>query len=114
MRPVWSLEVIRTTNAPMSCLTEALLDRTFHALWRPGSVPVGLSIVVQTAELLEVRATRRPCWGVIEEALYRVESCGEGQKLVYQGRFKGWPVLLCMGWWRLALEYLWERFLELL
>jgi len=109
-RPLWHLELVRTTDAPFDVVALALLEpqRTWHP--RPGRSP--LRVLSHTGDTLELAQTEAPCWGVQEEAIYRVEPHGDRLLLTYHARFKGWPVLLLMGYWRLKSHRIWERFVE--
>lgn len=109
-RPVWRLELARTTNAPFKVVRTALLAeaRPWHP--RPGCSP--LEISTDRPGLLELKQSERPLWGVEECATYRVESFENHLLLSYQARFKGWPVLILMGYWRLKSHRIWERFVE--
>ena len=109
-RPAWRLELIRTTAAPFGVAASALLapERPWHP--RPGRSP--WQVEQRTPDTLGLSQTEHPCWGVEERAIYRVEAHGDRLLLTYQARFKGWPVLLLMGYWRLKSHRIWERFVE--
>jgi len=106
------MELVRTTNAPLEVVRRALIsgDRAWHP--RPGKSPWTLG--TDTAEGLELVQCERHPWGVEECATYRVEPSGDRLLLSYQARFKGWPVLFLMGYWRLKSHRIWERFVEAL
>lgn len=57
---------------------------------------------------------QKPCWGVLETGRLEVRRQDDRTLLLHQARFKGWPVLLLMGWWRLHSHRMWERFVETL
>ena len=109
-RPLWHLELVRTTDAPFEVATRALLEpqRPWHP--RPGKSP--WQVLNHTTDTLELAQTEAPCWGVEERAIYRVEPHEGGLLLSYHARFKGWAVLFLMGYWRLKSHRIWERFVE--
>jgi hypothetical protein len=110
MRPVWQFEITRDTNAPFCLVREALLDGKGYSDWHPrcrGASPE----ILEDGERLEILC-RFAKFGIEEEAWYIIEPSGERLQLTYRNRFKGWPVLLLMGWWRVRSERIWERFIE--
>jgi hypothetical protein len=108
-RPVWQFELIRDTNAPFVLVREALLDKTNYRKWNSRHHSV-LPEILEDAECFEVRCC--VCgFFIYEEAWYRAEPTGERVLLTYRNRFKGWPVLPMMGWWRIKSQRIWERFI---
>lgn len=112
MRPVWSFTLQRTTNAPLERVAERLKDGADYGAWHPRHGRADLEIAHEDASRLEVLHRARPLPGVEECERYVVTRRGEGLVLAYEARFKGWPVLLMMSWWRIASDKLWERFVE--
>ncbi len=112
MRPVWSFTLERTTNAPLDLVAARLKDGEGFGDWHPRHRRAELSVLREDASVVELLHACRPLPGVEEEGRYRAAREGEGLLLAYEGRFKGWPVLLLMGWWRIVSHRLWERFVE--
>ena len=108
-RPVWQFELIRDTNAPFALVRDALLDGKGYGRWHPRHKSVNPEIV-EDCGCFEIRYQMRRL-GLLEEAHYRVEPAEGRLLLIYRGRFKGWPVLPLMGWWRIKSEKTWERFI---
>nr|WP_320131722.1 hypothetical protein [uncultured Holophaga sp.] len=108
--PVWTIELIRLTDAPLGLVEAALMDPTRPWHPRPGTAP--LEQVAREEDFLELSQTERPCWGVTERALYRLEARDEGLLLSYRARFRGWPALILMGYWRIKSRRLWESLVE--
>lgn len=112
MRPVWSFSLERTTNAPLEMVVARLKDGAAYGAWHPRHRRAELEVVHEDPFRLEVHQRVRPLPGVEELGRYIVTRQGEGLLLTYEARFKGWPVLLLMGWWRIASDKTWERFVE--
>ena len=111
MRPVWSFSLERTTNAPLEVVVARLRDAEAFQQWHPRHRRAELRVVHEDAFRFEgLHETVH--WGVAEQGHYLVTREGQGLLLTYEGRFKGWPVLLLMGWWRMSSNKLWERFVE--
>ncbi|WP_005033660.1 hypothetical protein [Holophaga foetida] len=110
--PLWHLQIERTTNAPFEVVVKALMDRDQRPLWHPRPGAGQWKILEQSEDHLAMEALENPIWGVEEQALYRVEPHDDRLLLSYHARFKGWPVLLLMGYWRLRSHRIWERFVE--
>ncbi|MCL1893222.1 MAG: hypothetical protein FWG02_03145 [Holophagaceae bacterium] len=108
-RPVWQFEIIRDTNAPLKIIRESLLNGRGYGLWHPRHKSVEPEII-SDGEYLEIKYNILGCC-VSEEAWYRVELMGERILLTYRNKFKGWPVLFLMGWWRIRSENIWDRFI---
>jgi hypothetical protein len=111
-QPVWILNLEATTNAPLAKVVASLLDGNSYHRWHPRHRSVQLQVLSQSSGLLEFESCVRPCLGVEEHAVYRVEVLEDRVSLVCRTRFKGYPVLLLMGWWRLRMHRMWERFVE--
>jgi hypothetical protein len=110
MRPVWHFSLERTTNAPFETVKGSLKDGAGFHRWHPRHREAVLEVVREDACQLELRHESTPIWGVSEQDRYWVSTEPDGLLLVYEARFKGWPVLLLMGWWRVISHRLWERF----
>lgn len=114
MRPVWSFSLERTTNAPLELVTSRLKDGAgFHA-WHPRHRQALLRVVHEDDGRVELHHESTPLPGVVEFDRYLVTRQGDGLLLIYEARFKGWPVLVMMSWWRIVSNRLWERFVETL
>jgi len=117
-RPVWQFEIARDTDAPFALVRESLLDGQNYHLWHPRHRSVSPEII-EDGEVFEIKYNIRG-FCVSEKALYRVEPLNglngiNGRLLLtYRNRFKGWPVLPLMGWWRIRSERIWERFITLI
>ena len=111
-RPVWQFELTRDTNAPVGLVRETLLDGDNYGRWHPRHRQVSPQIT-EDGECFEILCIFSG-FGVAEEARYRVEPLGGRLLLTYRNRFKGWPVILFMGWWRIVSERVWERFIAYL
>jgi hypothetical protein len=109
MRPVWQFELVRDTNAPFDLVREALLDGPGYNRWHPRRRRASPQIV-EDGECFEVSCSFLG-FGVHEDAWYIVEKLDGRLLLTYRNRFKGWPVVILMGWWRIRSERLWERFI---
>ena len=112
MRPVWSLTLERTTNAPLELVAARLKDGAGYGSWHPRHGTAEVVVLHEDASRLELQHTLRPLPFVEEQDSYTVVRQDSGLLLRYEARFKGWPVLMCMGWWRMASNRLWERFVE--
>jgi len=108
-RPVWHFELVRDTNAPFALVRQTLLNGQNYRLWHPRHCSV-IPEIIEDGECFEILCRIRG-FGVHEEAMYRVEPVNERLVLTYRNRFKGWPAILLMGWWRLKSERIWERFI---
>ncbi|MDR1842090.1 MAG: hypothetical protein LBQ86_09260 [Holophagales bacterium] len=117
-RPVWQFEIVRDTNAPFALARESLLNGKNYHLWHPRHRGVSPEII-EDGEVFEIRYSIHK-FALSEDALYRVAPVNgdngiNGRLLLtYRNRFKGWPVILLMGWWRIRSERIWERFIEFL
>lgn len=109
MKPAWSFELVRDTNAPMHRVVEALLDGEGFYRWHPRLRQVEGQIRLREPEHFLMDYSLRPCPGVEEAGSF--ELCLEGERLllIHRVKFKGWPVLLLMGWWRVRSHRMWER-----
>jgi hypothetical protein len=105
--PVWRFELVRDTNAPYALVREALLDGERYYAWHPRHRSVNPEII-EDGECLEI-VCRMKGFAFSEEATYRVERLNGRLLLTFRNRFKGWPVIPMMGWWRLKTERIWER-----
>jgi hypothetical protein len=108
-RPVWSFEVVRDTDAPFDVVRRVLLDGKSYRSWNPRHARAELKVTEDGARLEVLRRARSI--GAYEEATYRVEPLDGRLLLTYRSRFRGWAVLLFMGWWRVRSERVWERFI---
>ena len=111
-RPVWHFELVRDTNAPFDLVRQKLLDGQAYYKWHPRHRSATPEII-EDGECFEI-VCRFPGFFVYEEARYRVEAIDGRLLLTYRNRFKGWPVLPLMGWWRIKSERVWERFIACL
>ena len=107
--PVWHFELARDTNAPFRLVRETLLNEQNYHLWHPRHRSAAPEII-EDGERFEILCRIRG-FGVQEEAWYRVEPVDGRLLLTYRNRFRGWPVILLMGWWRFKSERIWERFI---
>jgi hypothetical protein len=108
MRPVWSFEIVRDTDAPFGVVRRALLDGGGYGSWSPRHAKAEMEVAEDGACLEVLRRARS--LGAREDAAYRVEPMGGRLLLTYRGRFRGWTAILFMGWWRMRSERVWERF----
>ena len=108
-RPVWSLELVRDTNAPLDAIAGVLSNGGAFYTWHPRLKVV--EVVVQLSEVTRFEATyvARPCLGVEEQGVFEVKPEGDRLLLTHRATFKGWPVLILMGWWRVRSHRMWER-----
>ena len=112
--PVWTLELIRDTDAPFHRVREALLDGPRYGAWHPVYRSASPRIVNEEPGLAEIDCEESPFPGVTERLRFQIRQQGDRVLLVYSGRFKGWAVPLLLGWWRLERRDLWERFVRTL
>lgn len=112
-RPVWRLELLRDTDAPLARVAERLRDGAAFGEWHPRLREVKLQVHRDEPECFEAEyCLEHP--GVLECGRFRLWCEGGRTVLHHEARFKGWPVLLLMGWWRLRSHRMWERFVEAL
>jgi hypothetical protein len=111
-RPVWSLELIRDTDAPMDVVVRVLSDGAAFHRWHPRLKAVDLDIRECDPSSFKADYASCPCLGVEERGVFEVHPEGERLILVHRIAFKGWPVLLLMGWWRVRSHRMWERLVE--
>ena len=112
MRPVWSLELVRDTNAPLEAVAAVLSDGAGFRRWHPRLKAVPVRVEWDDPQRFEAGYRLRPCPGVLEEGCFEVRTEGGRLLLIHRVRFKGWPVILLMGWWRLRSHRMWERLVE--
>lgn len=108
-RPVWSFEEVRDTNAPVSVVTAFLKDPASLPRWQPRLRGASLHVLEEGLARFVAAYAWRPTWGVAEEGRLEVIEAGGRTLLTHRARFRGWPVLLLMGWWRLRSHHMWER-----
>jgi len=111
-KPVWSLELVRDTNAPIDAVTRVLADGGAFHRWHPRLKVVEVRIRNADSQSFRADYTIRPCVGVEEQGCFVVRPEGDRLLLTHQVKFKGWPVLILMGWWRLRSHRMWERLVE--
>jgi hypothetical protein len=111
VRPAWSFELVRDTNAPLTVVRKALLNGDDYHKWHPRHSKAAPEII-EDGECLEI-VCRTSTFGLHEEARYRVEPAAAGGRLLltYRNTFRGWPIILLMGWLRVRSERVWERFI---
>jgi len=109
MKPAWSFELVRDTNAPMQKVVEVLLDGGAFHRWHPRLRAVEGRIRKREAEHFLMDYMVRPVPGVEESGSFELRREGERVLLIHRAKFKGWPVLLLMGWWRVRSHRMWER-----
>jgi len=114
MRPVWQFELVRDTNAPFDLVRKVLLDGDGYNNWHPRHRRADPQVIEDGERLVVLCCFDR--LGVVEDAWYTVEPLAKDSRLLltYRNRFKGWPVIFLMGWWRIRSEHLWERLIALL
>ena len=110
IQPIWQFELVRDTNAPLKLVRDMLLNGQTYHLWHPRHRKVQPEIV-EDGECLEISYNVRGLL-VHEDVRYRVEPDHGRLLLTYRNRFKGWPVILLMGWWRIRSEHIWERLIS--
>ena len=110
MRPVWQFELVRDTNAPFQLVRDALLDGHGYHRWHPRCRKAAPQIVEDGERFVALCSFNRLC--IEEDAWYMVEKQENRLLLTYKNRFKGWPAIILMGWWRIRSERLWERLIE--
>lgn len=112
--PVWTLELIRDTDAPFERVREALLDGARWGAWHPVYRSGSPRIVNEAEGLVEIDAEETAFPGVTERLHFQIRRQEGRVLLVYAGRFKGWAVPLLLGFWRFERRDLWERFVRTL
>ena len=112
--PVWTLELIRDTNAPFERVREALLDGAQWGAWHPVYRHGSPRVVNEAPDLVEIDDEETPFPGVRERLHFQIRRQEDRVLLLYSGRFKGWAVPLLIGLWRLERRDLWERFVRTL
>ena len=112
--PVWSFELLRDTNAPFERVVEKLMDGDHYFEWHPRHWKVAPCLVMRDDSRAEIGNQERPVFGVEEWSRYVIQRSGDRVTLLYEGKFKGLPVLLLMAYWRIKSTRLWERFVETL
>ena len=112
MRPVWSFTLERITDAPLELVASRLKNGSGFQDWHRRHCSGVLRVVHEDSSRVEIQHESRPIWGVLEQDRYVVLRQGERLLLTYEARFKGWPVLVLMSWWRIISDRLWERFVE--
>ncbi len=110
--PVWTFELIRDTDAPFERVLEALLDGERYGAWHPGYASTVPHLSAQEKDQAEVVVEGSPFPGVAELTHFQIRQQEGRVVLLYATRFKGWPVPLLIGWWRLERRDLWERFVR--
>ncbi|HET6329851.1 MAG TPA: hypothetical protein VFF76_03600 [Holophagaceae bacterium] len=113
-KPVWTFELIRDTDAPFERVLEALLDGSRYGAWHPAYTKAAPHLSLQEEGRAEVVVQASPFPGVAELAHIQIRKQEGRVLLLYAARFKGWPVPLFIGWWRLERRDLWERFVRAL
>ena len=113
-KPVWTFELIRDTDAPFERVLEALLDGPRYGAWHPGHATAAPVLRSQEADQAEVVVEGSPFPGVSELTHFQVRKQEGRVLLLCAARFKGWPVPLLIGWWRLERRDLWDRFVRAL
>jgi hypothetical protein len=113
-KPVWTFELIRDTDAPFERVLKALLDGSRYGAWHPAYAKAAPSLSLQEADRAEIVLQDSPFPGVTELAHIQIRQQEGRVLLLYAARFKGWPVPLLIGWWRLERRDLWERFVRAL
>ena len=112
--PVWSFELVRDTNAPFERVVEKLLAGERYGEWHPRHRRTAPRLVMRDDSCAEIDHQDQPVPGVVEWSRYVVRRGGERVTLLHEGKFKGFPVLLLMAYWRIKSTRLWERFVETL
>ncbi len=111
-RPVWRLELLRDTDAPLDAVARVLSEGGSYHRWHPRLKAVAVNVSIDQEGRFEADYTSHPCPGVEERGTFEVRS-GDGlQLLVHRATFKGWPALFLMGWWRVRSHRMWERLVE--
>ena len=113
-KPVWTFELIRDTDAPLERVLAALLDGTGYGAWHPSYAKATPHLSHQGEGLAEVVLQGSPFPGVLELMHFQIRTQEHRTLLLCVSRFKGWPVPLLIGWWRLERRDLWERFVRAL
>lgn len=102
------LELVRDTNAPLEAVARVLSEGGSYGRWHPRLRAVEADVRIHTPERFESEYIARPCPGVEERGVFEVRPDGNRLVLIHHAKFKGWPVLLMMGWWRLRSHRMWE------
>lgn len=113
-KPVWTFELIRDTDAPFDRVLEALRDGPRYATWYPGHRIATPYLSSQEVDQADIVVESSPFPGVSELTHFQIRRQGGRVLLVCAARFKGWPVPLLIGWWRLERRDLWDRFVRML
>ncbi|HZU53808.1 MAG TPA: hypothetical protein VFF77_07925 [Holophagaceae bacterium] len=113
-KPVWTFELIRDTDAPFERVLEALLDGARYGAWHPGYRSAAPFLSSRAEDRAEVVVEGSPFPGVSELTHFQIRKQEGRTLLLSAARFKGWPVPLLLGWWRLERRDLWERFVRVL
>jgi hypothetical protein len=109
MKPAWTFELVRDTNAPMEKVVEVLSDGASFHRWHPRLRSIEGRILKRENEQFEMDYVVRACPGVEESGSFELRQKGARLLLIHRARFRGWPVLLLMGWWRVRSHRIWER-----
>jgi hypothetical protein len=112
--PVWTLELIRDTDAPFERVRAALLDGARWGAWHPVYRSAAPRLVHEAEGLVEIDAEASAFPGVAERMHFQIRQHEGRVLLLYSGRFKGWAVPLLPGLWRMERKNLWERFVRAL
>jgi hypothetical protein len=111
-RPVWSLELIRDTNAPLEAVARVLSEGASFHRWHPRLKAVEVVVDGQDSTRFEAHYVLHPCPGIEEAGQFTLRPEGDRLLMIHRARFKGWLVLLLMGWWRVRSHRMWERLVE--
>jgi len=111
-RPIWSLELIRDTNAPLEAVVSILAEGAGFHRWHPRLKAVDLQIRCAEPDRFEAHYAIQPCLGVEERGEFTLRPEGGRLLLIHRAKFRGWPVLFLMGWWRVRSHRMWERLVE--
>jgi hypothetical protein len=114
MRPTYAFELLRSTNAPLEVVAERLARGSEFHRWHPRLSSVDLRVEVDTPEGFRAAYSRRMGLGLSEEGRFEVTRQDGHLRLWHGLRFRGWPVLLLMGWWRIRSRRIWESFVAAL
>lgn len=104
--PVWTFYLIRDTNAPLSVIEDRI--RQHESPWHPRHK----RLLLKSKETGTFECLHRKRFFVEESERFRFIPQGDRVQLCYEVRFKGWPVLVAMGWYRFQLRRIWESFVE--
>jgi hypothetical protein len=111
-RPVWTLDLVRDTNAPLEQVVRVLSEGTAFYLWHPRLKVVEVCVQLRESAYFKANYKSHPFPGVEEQGIFEVWPDGERLLLIHRATFKGWPVLLMMGWWRVRSRRMWECLVE--